>query len=312
MPAFYAHKRFGWMVLKAIGGETATVCEANRAAFELGLQGPDFLFYYQPWHRNAVAAYGVRLHQERAQLFFEQGIRTFRAWSETVDGNGFSQGVESDQPGFRQAAASAFKKPDGVLHGKAGAASAYFFGAFCHFVLDSSCHPYVNAFAQKSGVGHLEIEEEFEKFLLRRDGKPVFSFAASEDISLSPEIACAAAVFYPELTLRQTREAIASFRRYKRLLTAPDPLRQWLVNCILHIGGRYHEYNGLMLQRRDNPACRESNEVLWRKMQAAVSLACELSVKLKNSLRTGAALPAYFDQNFEGNGPITGDSFTKT
>lgn len=40
---------------------------------------------------------------------------------------------------------------------------AYLMGFVCHFILDSECHPYVEEYIEKSGVQHLEIEEEFEK-----------------------------------------------------------------------------------------------------------------------------------------------------
>lgn len=307
MPAFYAHKRFGDMVKKAVGGEISELLQKNDEAFALGLQGPDFLFYYQPWHRNAVAAYGIRLHEEPARPFFTRGKNVLggllqNGTGDYAAGDDAQKGLDVCAPQEQRAEANvlACLEEKNGLSPEAQQAVAYLLGALCHFVLDSVCHPYVNVFMRESGVGHLEIEEEFEKYLLRRDRKPVLSFDASLHISCSAETVAAAARFYPEVTQKQVRDAIVAFRHYKRLLTAPSFWKQWLVNRILHIGGRYHEYKGLMLQRRDNPACKESNAVLWRQMQEAVKVARALLLAFAETLDENTPLPARFDLNFEG------------
>lgn len=48
MPAFYAHARFGNDVLAKLRGEIKEVCVKNYSEFSLGLQGPDYLFFYKP------------------------------------------------------------------------------------------------------------------------------------------------------------------------------------------------------------------------------------------------------------------------
>ena len=53
--------------------------------------------------------------------------------------------------------------------GRESAQYAYLLGVICHFVLDSECHPYVTKMVKETGVRHLEMEEEFEKYLLKKD-----------------------------------------------------------------------------------------------------------------------------------------------
>ena len=48
---------------------------------------------------------------------------------------------------------------------------AYLLGFLCHYILDSESHSYVDEMIRKTGVEHVEIEEEFEKKLLRIDNK---------------------------------------------------------------------------------------------------------------------------------------------
>lgn len=47
---------------------------------------------------------------------------------------------------------------------------AYLYGFICHFVLDHSCHGYIEEKMQKSGVTHAEIEVEFDRMLLEKHG----------------------------------------------------------------------------------------------------------------------------------------------
>ena len=47
MPSCYAHYRFGVHVLQTLPEQVQKQIEANRNLFDLGLQGPDFFFFYR-------------------------------------------------------------------------------------------------------------------------------------------------------------------------------------------------------------------------------------------------------------------------
>ena len=47
---------------------------------------------------------------------------------------------------------------------------AYLYGFLCHFILDSECHPYISCYMEEHGLGHLEIETDFERYLLEKSG----------------------------------------------------------------------------------------------------------------------------------------------
>lgn len=135
MPAAYAHLTFGRSLLPMLGQsevyeELLRVIEENRDLFEIGLQGPDILFFYRPLSRNPISRHGFDLHGLPAEEF------------------------------LRQAAA----------RGRGEKTLAYLLGVVCHFTLDSACHSHVEYFMEKYGLKHSEIETDLERYLMVRDG----------------------------------------------------------------------------------------------------------------------------------------------
>lgn len=43
---------------------------------------------------------------------------------------------------------------------------SYLLGVVCHFTLDAACHGYVEKKIQKSGASHIQIEMEFDRYLM--------------------------------------------------------------------------------------------------------------------------------------------------
>ena len=55
MPAVYAHRRFGEKVLAACQNDVArTAIESYLDLYNIGLQGPDILFYYDPLRKKPL------------------------------------------------------------------------------------------------------------------------------------------------------------------------------------------------------------------------------------------------------------------
>ncbi len=80
----------------------------------MGLHGPDLLFYYHAAKSNPVSALGNAMHEEPGRVFFER-----------------ARGVVHEA-----------KDRDAAL--------AYALGFVCHFALDSTCHPYVEAYTRRA------------------------------------------------------------------------------------------------------------------------------------------------------------------
>ena len=134
MPALYAHDRFGEKVSEKSDGELKNIIFKYYNQYEVGLQGPDIFFFFGAHTDNPVVRFGEHLHNVSAAPFFANALGVIRQ------------------------------------KGRMSREYAYLCGFVCHFILDSECHPYVEEMIKETGVQHLEIEEEFEKLLLKEDG----------------------------------------------------------------------------------------------------------------------------------------------
>ena len=134
MPTTYVHHRFGRKVLDLLPADIRGDLDPYMDYYDIGVHGPDILFYYHAFHHNAFNQYGVRVHHERAGVFFRKAIKVFKS--------------QLGQPEAR----------------------AYLAGFMTHFILDSSCHPYINRRAKETGVSHTEIETDLDMVLMKEDG----------------------------------------------------------------------------------------------------------------------------------------------
>ena len=138
MPTTYAHYKFGKEVLSALPRPLQNSIEAHRELFDIGLHGPDILFYYNALKKDPVNEQGHTLHEQFADEFFHHAVEVIEK----------------------------VKDP--------AAARAYIYGFICHFALDSECHPYVEKIMQVGRVSHNEIEMELDRMMLTEDYHKLF------------------------------------------------------------------------------------------------------------------------------------------
>ena len=131
MPASYAHYRFGKLLLPSLPAHVRQTIQRFRRMYDMGLQGPDFFFYYNPFLHTATGELGRVFHRQTGQEFFPEACKA----------------ATSD------------------------AAKAYLYGLLGHYCLDSTCHPFVNRLAEIGEAGHSPLEAQFERFLLELDGE---------------------------------------------------------------------------------------------------------------------------------------------
>ena len=130
MPAFYAHYKFGQMVKKQLPAKYQRLLEDYQDLYEIGLHGPDILFFYHPIIRHPITQIGVVIHHETGRVFFEHALTQ-----------------------MHRSAAEGDKMQKALW--------AYALGVVCHFALDASCHTYINHFEKTRRISHHEIEKEF-------------------------------------------------------------------------------------------------------------------------------------------------------
>lgn len=262
MPATYAHYKFGKAVYRSLPKEIRQILKENRAAYLLGLHGPDLVFYYRPFGKNRVNQLGVRMHKEKASGFFETGRRRYQ------------------------------ERPSYVL-------LSYLCGFLCHFILDSECHPYVNYYMEEQELGHLEIETEFDRYLMELDGKnPLHDIPVHHLLSRKHTREQISAMFR-SVTPKQIGICICLFRLVIAFFVCANPVKRAFLKILSRITGQDKSIGGLIVDGKIHPACKESNWFLERRMEHAAEIAAEEIRKYKRVLESGGLLSDRLYRNYE-------------
>lgn len=263
MPAIYAHDTFGKLVTKQLPKELKSIVDNYPSAFRIGLQGPDPLFYHRPYTSNDVKKEGSRIHHESCAAFLQKIMHLIK-----------KEGVNSGQ-------------------------FAYLLGFLCHFTLDSECHPYIDTYIESRNLGHLFLESEFEKYMMRKDGIDPIHTDISNIIPTDVQTAKAMCVFYETLDETSTQKVLKEMRREKRFLYTPHLWKEKLFVKVFKMIGHFEDMGGLLLQSKDDERCKESNAYLYKKLHESVPLAVSLLENIYEVVQGKAELSPRFYRNFE-------------
>lgn len=263
MPSTYAHQVFGEAVRNALPDPLRSFIDENRELFSIGLHGPDILFYYRPLVRNPVSRLGGMLHRKPGIYFFRPAAKTL--------------------------ARRGLLAPD----------LAYLSGFLCHFALDAACHGYVAEKMQASGISHAEIEGEFDRSLLVRQGKNPLAEDLIAEVHPSAENAAVIARYFPTLNRQTVLQALRSMVFYHHLLFAPHNPKRTVLYTGLKLLGQYESLHGHIISEVPNPACADSNERLWQLLEEAVPQAVALITQFPDLARGKAAWPGDYWIDFE-------------
>lgn len=242
MPSTYAHYRMGQEVAKQLTGSVRETIMDNKELYDIGLHGPDILFYYYPLKANSVNSIGYGLHEHSGKFFFERAARIIK--------------TSSDEK----------------------AALAYIYGFICHFTLDSTCHEYIDEKIAKSGVSHTEIEVEFDRSLMEEDGLDPVRHELTGHIIPSIRNAKVIAPFFVRTNPEQIETALKGMIQNNHLLLTTSRLKRTLIYALLCLTGNYKEMHGLMVNFKANPACEDST----RRLRQLYKVAEERAVCLIN------------------------------
>lgn len=75
MPSTYAHRRFGADVLVQLPRELREKITPYRPLYDMGLHGPDLMFYYRALQSNPVNRLGNAMHEQPGRVFFTRAGR---------------------------------------------------------------------------------------------------------------------------------------------------------------------------------------------------------------------------------------------
>lgn len=261
MPSTYAHLRFGNEVVEKLDASARSICMKYRDLYNIGLHGPDILFYYDILDRGPVSGYGMRIHSTPARDFFTPAKEVVGRYGEM--------------------------------------ARAYMYGFICHFALDGEAHPYIEDYVLNRGVEHTGIEGDFDRFLLDRDGKnPERTYLAGH--IRSDRRGCEViSAFFEGITPEQIEESLARMRKYNKVLLAPGRVKRHLVLRYMRKKNCYDDMHGLIIQNRPDDRCVDSCNELMRIYDSSMDLAVDLARELDEYLDGKVpALSPRFDKTF--------------
>ena len=259
MPTTYAHYRFGRDVLNTLPPETRQIIEAHQELFDFGVHGPDLLFYYRPFGKNAVNQIGYQSHERTGRDFFSQAANIVRSSSQQE------------------------------------ASLSYLYGVLCHFTLDRECHPYVGQ-KEQTGVSHSAIEASFDRYLMLRDKLNPVTHKVTSHLHPSRSSAAVIAAFYPPLTQELIYRAEKSMVFYLNMLIASGFKRRLLVGGMKLAG--HADMSDMLVPLQQNPSCVDSDEILYDHYKDALVLAGTLIPQLEDVLHCRGDLGAGFDHTF--------------
>lgn len=258
MSAAYAHYRFASEVLPALDPAVRTQVSRFRGVFDTGAQGPDFFFYYNPLFPTVQRNLGTKFHSQTGTAFFASAVRRLKLNPSEVG-------------------------------------TAYLYGVLAHYCLDREIHAYIH---EKESEGcpfdHVEMESEFDRFLLTRDGKiPAHAQDLSRYVKLSRAECATVAELYPGAKARTVVVGVGNMRRLLKLFSSRN---RKTAEMVMRLGGKTALQ--MLLPRTQAEGMEEIDRDMLAIYDHARTCYPVLAAQLTALKKTGAELGSEFDPVF--------------
>lgn len=263
MPSTYTHYRMGQEVRERLPEAIRKNIEQYSELYNIGLHGPDLLFYYKVLTRNHVNSIGYELHKKPGSFFFKRAAEVVKS------------------------------------HGMGAAYLSYVYGYICHFALDVSCHGFVNGQIEDTGVGHLALESDLDRRFLLMDGKKAISERLTGHLIPGEHTAEVIRDFHPGITRDEAYKSIKDMVFYLNALVSPGKLKRGLLVGAFKLIRQYDSLGGLLIRREENPAATKSVERLLKLYEKGRELAIRLIEEYGAYLEGEKELDPIYHTNFE-------------
>ncbi len=261
MPSTFAHYHFGNLVLAGLDKEVQEAVSFHKKLFFIGVHGPDILFHFRPVFPNQITSRGHAMHRKDAYDFFA-GCR--KLVEESCD-------------------------PE--------AARAYVLGFICHFALDSTCHGYIEEQVKKIGVSHVEIEMEFDKYLMRQQRLDPLRYDTAASLHADLHGGSVIGPFF-HIRAEHARESVASMKKFLTMFRIVHGPARWGILRILDAMGKTEAFAGMFVTKEDNPKCIAAVRHLEELLSDAVETGRELVEAYLEYEASGTPLPERFHRTF--------------
>lgn len=259
MPSHYAHYRFGVKALELLPADAKRAVRRFRSLYDMGLHGPDIFFYHNIFLRDKIVAMGRELHTVSGEDFFIPLCKRLR--------------LEPSE-----------------------AATAYLWGLLTHYCLDSAAHPLVLEQTADREIGHVELETEFDRFLLQLDGKPHPSaFDCSGHIRLTDGECVTVAEFYADASPAAVKASVKAMAGALRFLAMPNGNLRRIVESAAPERLRQH-----FMGRSPNKLCAHLNGPMLERFDEALAKFPAMVAALEAHMSHNASLGKLFAPTFNG------------
>ena len=262
MPTTYAHDLFGKMVYHRLDPEIQEKIKKYQITYQIGLHGPDILFYVRPFHKNRFNQMAHRLHREEAAGFFERGRELYQK-----TGN------------------------EEIL--------VYLLGFICHFMLDSTCHPYISEYMKKTGARHDEIETEFDRALMVRTGKDPFHYQPGSVIRIEKNSVDAISEVMEGMSHKDIVRALMGTKFYTRLPICDSEKKRKVKLAVARILFMYRLADGRIIRGEPKDICLESTQHLTQLFLQTVPEAAAMINEYYKQRNGSDRLNVRFDRNYK-------------
>lgn len=262
MPTTFTHDLFGREVYRKLPASLQALIREHGDLYRIGQHGPDILFYYRIL-KNRINQTGTKMHREPAKPFFTHGLKIARE--------------EQDE-----------------------ALLVYLLGFACHFMLDSTCHPYIGTLTDEGVVSHGKIEKEYDRFLMEKEGLNPYHFYPSKCITATPDGAKTIHKAIPEISYPTIFSTLRWMKCLTNLMVYDDNGRkQKVILPLLHVIGLGDGTGDNFMRKDADPACLPMIDRLEALFEKAVSDAVPMLLELYRIYREGGEVPERFDRDYE-------------
>lgn len=219
MPNIITHVIFAQEVLsQEKNTEIAAVINRNQHLYEIGANGPDFLFFShaKPWEAyksHTLNHLGSKMHAQKINAFYSEAVNCITRQTVTD--------VRKDM-------------------------MAYLFGHLCHWALDMVAHPYVfyrtGNCKGKSASYHHRMESMIDAIVLKdKRGMDIQDWHSYEICTFDEDmlkaiariyVPCAKQVYGTEIKVHDLRETLDSWKDVQKMLYDPSGRRYKTLSAI--------------------------------------------------------------------------------
>lgn len=248
MPTTYTHYAYGQEILKKLPENIQKEIAPYIDYYNIGVHGPDILFYYHSYYKNKVNQYGVKVHHEPAREFFRRAFKVFQ--------------IQKNKK----------------------AAFAYLAGFMTHFILDSSCHPYIRKQIKETGISHTEIETDWDFQVMQRDGRDLNHYKRACHVQDRKDISMIIAPYFK----KSAKQIQVSLFDMKMVINYIFRSGFGVKRAITTVIGSYVspelDLHHHFIPKAINPADKETCEHLWKLYDGSQELCVEMISKLHKAL----------------------------